>query len=175
LPLRINLYTIPRESIFSFLEKRVEDCSSLLCIGLDPHAADLPEKTLSAVDNEADQGWRPMRAFKRAAFDLWPGRMGCLSPSLKPSVRIGPARLTFHHHGYNGNIASSAKRPNRLQIWVWMRSLLPPCRIIQPLQTGKGVFFMQDLNPGSRMFRDRVLTLVRLSLLYVHIARMKQG
>jgi uridine monophosphate synthetase len=29
------------ETFFSFLEKRVDDCSSLLCIGLDPHASDL--------------------------------------------------------------------------------------------------------------------------------------
>ncbi len=29
------------ESFFSFLEKRVDDCSSLLCIGLDPHVNDL--------------------------------------------------------------------------------------------------------------------------------------
>ncbi len=29
------------ESFFSFLEKRVDDCSSLLCVGLDPHIPDL--------------------------------------------------------------------------------------------------------------------------------------
>jgi orotidine 5'-phosphate decarboxylase subfamily 2 len=31
------------ETFFSFLERRVQDCSSLLCVGLDPHRADLPE------------------------------------------------------------------------------------------------------------------------------------
>ncbi|MCU0236521.1 MAG: orotidine-5'-phosphate decarboxylase [Acidobacteria bacterium] len=30
------------ESFFTFLEKRVSDSSSLLCIGLDPHISDLP-------------------------------------------------------------------------------------------------------------------------------------
>ena len=29
------------ETFFSFLERRVDDCSSLLCIGLDPHIPDL--------------------------------------------------------------------------------------------------------------------------------------
>lgn len=29
------------ESFFTFLEKRVADCSSLLCVGLDPHVSDL--------------------------------------------------------------------------------------------------------------------------------------
>jgi uridine monophosphate synthetase len=39
------------ETFFSFLEKRVDDCSSLLCIGLDPHVSDLPEPTAaSALD-----------------------------------------------------------------------------------------------------------------------------
>ncbi len=30
------------ETFFTFLEKRIADCSSLLCIGLDPHLSDLP-------------------------------------------------------------------------------------------------------------------------------------
>ncbi len=29
------------ETFFSFLEKRVDDCSSLLCVGLDPHVSDI--------------------------------------------------------------------------------------------------------------------------------------
>ncbi len=39
------------ETFFSFLEKRVDDCSSLLCIGLDPHVSDLDKPTAaSALD-----------------------------------------------------------------------------------------------------------------------------
>ncbi len=39
------------ETFFSFLEKRVEDSSSLLCIGLDPHIPDLKEASAaSALD-----------------------------------------------------------------------------------------------------------------------------
>jgi uridine monophosphate synthetase len=37
------------ESFFSFLEKRVDDCSSLLCVGLDPHVSDLPEPTAAGA------------------------------------------------------------------------------------------------------------------------------
>jgi len=37
------------ETFFSFLEKRVADCSSLLCVGLDPHAADLPHANAEAA------------------------------------------------------------------------------------------------------------------------------
>lgn len=39
------------ETFFSFLEKRVDDCSSLLCIGLDPHVSLLDKPTAaSALD-----------------------------------------------------------------------------------------------------------------------------
>jgi uridine monophosphate synthetase len=39
------------ETFFSFLEKRVDDCSSLLCIGLDPHISELQHPTAaSALD-----------------------------------------------------------------------------------------------------------------------------
>ncbi len=37
------------ETFFSFLEKRVDDCSSLLCVGLDPHVSDLGEPTAKAA------------------------------------------------------------------------------------------------------------------------------
>jgi uridine monophosphate synthetase len=37
------------ESFFSFLEKRVDDCSSLLCVGLDPHVSDLSEPTAAGA------------------------------------------------------------------------------------------------------------------------------
>jgi uridine monophosphate synthetase len=37
------------ETFFSFLAKRVDDCSSLLCVGLDPHPSDLPAPTAEAA------------------------------------------------------------------------------------------------------------------------------
>jgi len=37
------------ETFFSFLERRVDDCSSLLCIGLDPHASLLERPTAASV------------------------------------------------------------------------------------------------------------------------------
>lgn len=39
------------ETFFSFLERRVDDCSSLLCVGLDPHVSQLPSPSAaSALD-----------------------------------------------------------------------------------------------------------------------------
>jgi uridine monophosphate synthetase len=37
------------ETFFSLLKRHVDDCSSLLCVGLDPHLADLPEPTALAA------------------------------------------------------------------------------------------------------------------------------
>jgi uridine monophosphate synthetase len=37
------------ETFFSFLEKRADDCSSLLCVGLDPHVSDLPAPDAEAA------------------------------------------------------------------------------------------------------------------------------
>jgi uridine monophosphate synthetase len=37
------------ETFFTFLEKRVDDCSSLLCVGLDPHIPDLPKPTAASA------------------------------------------------------------------------------------------------------------------------------
>lgn len=37
------------ETFFTFLERRVDDCSSLLCIGLDPQAPDLKAPTAEAA------------------------------------------------------------------------------------------------------------------------------
>ena len=61
------------ETFFSFLERRVDDCSSLLCIGLDPHLADLQHPTpeaaldfcLSIVKETADYAlaFKPNAAF----------------------------------------------------------------------------------------------------------------
>src|SRR5512135_260264 len=66
------------ETFFTFLERRVDDCSSLLCIGLDPHISDLvgadgrPPTAASALDfcaNIVKQTARYAAAFKpNAAF-----------------------------------------------------------------------------------------------------------
>jgi uridine monophosphate synthetase len=61
------------ESFFTFLERRVDDSSSLLCVGLDPHVSDLPEPTAAAALgfclNLVKQTARYAAAFKpNAAF-----------------------------------------------------------------------------------------------------------
>ncbi|MFN3492727.1 MAG: orotidine-5'-phosphate decarboxylase, partial [Anaerolineales bacterium] len=61
------------ESFFTFLEKRVDDSSSLLCVGLDPHISDLDSPTAASALkfclNLVKQTARYASAFKpNAAF-----------------------------------------------------------------------------------------------------------
>ncbi|NJN79422.1 MAG: orotidine-5'-phosphate decarboxylase [Anaerolineales bacterium] len=61
------------ESFFTFLEKRVDDASSLLCVGLDPHISDLESPTAASALkfclNLVKQTARYASAFKpNAAF-----------------------------------------------------------------------------------------------------------
>lgn len=37
------------ETFFTFLERRVDDCSSLLCVGLDPHVSDISSPTAASA------------------------------------------------------------------------------------------------------------------------------
>ena len=75
------------ESFFSFLEKRVDDCSSLLCVGLDPHVCDLPKPTpASALDfclNIVEQTAPYAAAFKpnAAFFEVFGAEVGQPSKS----------------------------------------------------------------------------------------------
>src|SRR5512136_2070501 len=39
------------ETFFTFLDRRVDDCSSLLCVGLDPHVSELAEPTAEAAQD----------------------------------------------------------------------------------------------------------------------------
>ena len=61
------------ETFISFLEKRIDDSSSLLCVGLDPHISDLPSPTAASALtfslNLVKQTSRYAAAFKpNAAF-----------------------------------------------------------------------------------------------------------
>jgi len=98
------------ETFFSFLEKRVDDCSSLLCIGLDPHSSELKEPSpASALDfclNLIKQTAPYVAAFKPnaaffEAFGAAPKAGSRSSRSSKPltksqsdSVRLSPSSST---------------------------------------------------------------------------------
>src|ERR1044071_6531059 len=107
------------ESFFSFLEKRVDDCSSLLCIGLDPHVKDLPAPTAdSARDfclNLVKQTSRYAAAFKpNAAFfevfgaDGWTALKDVIEAIKEESNRMG-SMIPVILDAKRGDIASTAE------------------------------------------------------------------
>lgn len=107
------------ESFFSFLEKRVDDCSSLICIGLDPHIRDLKEPTAaSALDfclNLVKQTARYAAAFKpNAAFfevfgaDGWTALKQLVEAINEESNRLG-SRIPIILDAKRGDIASTAE------------------------------------------------------------------
>jgi uridine monophosphate synthetase len=107
------------ESFFSFLEKRVDDCSSLLCIGLDPHFSDLTESTAAAARdfclNLVKQTSRYAAAFKpNAAFfevfgaDGWTALKEVIDAIQEESNRMG-SMIPVILDAKRGDIASTAE------------------------------------------------------------------
>jgi uridine monophosphate synthetase len=107
------------ESFFSFLEKRVDDCSSLLCVGLDPHIPDLKEPTAaSARDfclNLVKQTARYAAAFKpNAAFfeafgaEGWTVLKQVIEAIGEESARLG-SMIPVVLDAKRGDIASTAE------------------------------------------------------------------
>ncbi len=107
------------ESFFSFLEKRVDDCSSLLCIGLDPHVKDLPAPTVDSARNFClnlvKQTSRYAAAFKpNAAFfevfgaEGWTALKDVVDAIQEESNRMG-SMIPVILDAKRGDIASTAE------------------------------------------------------------------
>jgi uridine monophosphate synthetase len=106
------------ETFFTFLERRVDDCSSLLCVGLDPHVSDLKSPTAaSALDfslNLVKQTARYAAAFKpNAAFfevfgaEGWTALKQVIEAIREESDRMG-SRIPIILDAKRGDIASTA-------------------------------------------------------------------
>jgi len=107
------------ETFFSFLEKRVDDSSSLLCVGLDPHLPDLKEPTAaSALDfclTLVKQTARYAAAFKpNAAFfeifgaEGWVALKQVIEAIHEESNRLG-SMIPVILDAKRGDIASTAE------------------------------------------------------------------
>ena len=178
------------ESFFSFLEKRVDDCSSLLCIGLDPHVSELNEPSAaSALDfclNLVKQTARYAAAFKpnSAFFEVfgaegWTALKQVIEAINAESHRLG-SRIPIILDAKRGDIASTAEAYAKSAF----ETLGVDCITLSPylgedsiepfLQNQeKGVFLLcKTSNPGSGDLQD--LTLSDGDLLYEHVAKLAQ-
>jgi uridine monophosphate synthetase len=160
------------ESFFSFLEKRVDDCSSLLCIGLDPHVNDLSAPTAaSARDfclNLVKQTSRYAAAFKpNAAFfevfgaDGWTALKDVIEAIQEESNRMG-SMIPVILDAKRGDIASTAEAYAKSTF----KNLGAHCITLSPYlgkdsiepfiqKSEKGVFLLcKTSNPGSDDLQD---------------------
>lgn len=189
--LLVYLYTTPMESFFTFLEKRVDDCSSLLCIGLDPHVDDLPAPTAEAARdfclNLVKQTARYAAAFKpNAAFfevfgtDGWSALKDVIHAIQKESDRLG-SLIPVVLDAKRGDIASTAEAYAKSafeHLGVHCITLSPYLGkdSIEPFiqESEKGIFLLcKTSNPGAGDLQD--LTLESGDPLHIHVAKLAQA
>jgi uridine monophosphate synthetase len=179
------------ESFFSFLEKRVDDSSSLLCVGLDPHIPDLKQPTAaSALDfcsTLVKQTAPYAAAFKpNAAFfeifgaEGWVALKQVIEAIHEESIRLG-SMIPVILDAKRGDIASTAEAYARSAF----ENLGAHCITLNPYlgkdsidpfiqDQEKGVFLLcKTSNPGSGDLQD--LQLENGMTLYEHVAKLAQA
>ncbi len=165
------------ESFFSFLERRVDDSSSLLCVGLDPHIPDLigadghSPTAASALDfclNLVKQTAPYAAAFKpNAAFfevfgaDGWAALKQVIDAIHEESNRLG-SKIPIILDAKRGDIASTAEAYAKSAF----ENLGVDCITLSPYlgkdsiepfikNQEKGVFLLcKTSNPGSGDLQD---------------------
>jgi uridine monophosphate synthetase len=185
------------ESFFTFLEKRVDDCSSLLCVGLDPHISDLCEPTAAgALEfslNLVKQTARYAAAFKpNAAFfeqfgaDGWTALKQVAEAIQVESDRLGSLIPVFLD-AKRGDISSTAEAYAKAAF----ETLGAHCITLSPYlgkdsvdpfigNSEKGVFLLcKTSNPGAGDLQDVIVTDNHQSPitsypLYIHVAQLAQ-
>ncbi|HET6596028.1 MAG TPA: orotidine-5'-phosphate decarboxylase [Anaerolineales bacterium] len=179
------------ESFFTFLEKRVDDCSSLLCIGLDPHIDDLPAPTAAAARDFCltlvKQTSRYAAAFKpNAAFfevfgaDGWNALKDVVNAIQEESNRLG-SLIPVILDAKRGDIASTAEAYAKSafeNLGVHCITLSPYLGkdSIEPFiqESEKGIFLLcKTSNPGASDLQD--LTLESGDALHIHVAKLAQN
>lgn len=184
------------ESFFTFLEKRVDDCSSLLCVGLDPHVSDLKAPTAEAaldfclhlVKETAPYAaaFKPNAAFFEVfGADGWTALKQIIEAVQAESNRLG-SLIPVILDAKRGDIASTAEAYAKSAF----ESLGAHCITLSPylgkdsidpfLQNSeKGVFLLcKTSNAGSGDLQD--VSVVGADghppvPLYVHVAHLAQS
>ncbi|MBL8098561.1 MAG: orotidine-5'-phosphate decarboxylase [Anaerolineales bacterium] len=178
------------ESFFTFLEKRVDDSSSLLCVGLDPHISDLESPTaasaLTFCLSLVKQTARYASAFKpNAAFfevfgaEGWTALREVIQAIREESDRMG-SRIPIVLDAKRGDISSTAEAYAQsafeslgvdgitLSPYLGKDSIDPFIQIRE-----KGVFVLcKTSNVGSDDLQD--ITVNGNEPLYLHVAKLAE-
>ncbi|GER78347.1 MAG: orotidine-5'-phosphate decarboxylase [Anaerolineales bacterium] len=183
------------ETFFSFLEKRVDDCSSLLCVGLDPHVSELKEPSpasaldfcLTLIKETAPYAaaFKPNAAFFEVfGAEGWTALKQVIEAIDAESRRLG-SRIPVILDAKRGDIASTAEAYARSAF----ETLGAHCITLSPylgkdsiepfLQyPEKGIFLLcKTSNPGSMDLQNAFVMPVGSDIpvpLYLHVAQLAQ-
>ncbi len=179
------------ETFFSFLEKRIDDCSSLLCIGLDPHITDLEYPSATAafefcvklVRQTAPYAaaFKPNAAFfEQFGAEGWTALKQVIHVIQDESQRQG-SMIPVILDAKRGDISSTAEAYAASAF----QTLGAHCITLSPYlgkdsidpflkNQEKGVFLLcKTSNPGSSDLQD--ILLQDGDLLYERVARLAQS
>lgn len=179
------------ESFFTFLEKRVDDCSSMLCIGLDPHVKDLAAPTAASARDFClklvKQTARYAAAFKpNAAFfevfgpEGWTVLKEVIDAVQEESHRFG-SMIPVILDAKRGDIASTAGAYAKSAF----ENLSVHCITLNPYlgkdsidpfiqNSEKGVFLLcKTSNPGAEDLQELILE--SGDPLHIHVAKLAQS
>jgi len=183
------------ETFFSFLAKRVDDCSSLLCVGLDPHPSDLPAPTAEAARDfclrlvKATSSYAAAFKPNAAFFELygpegWAALKDVIAAVQAESDRLG-SMIPVILDAKRGDIASTAEAYAQSafeNLGVHAITLSPYLGkdSIDPFLAykEKGVFLLcKTSNPGAADLQDLNVVVVgaqHVVPLHQHIAHLAQ-
>ncbi len=180
------------ETFFTFLERRVDDCSSLLCVGLDPHVSELPEPSAEAARDFCIRivkatapyaaAFKPNAAFFEVfGADGWMALKQVIEAIQEESRRLG-SRIPVILDAKRGDIASTAEA----YAVSAFENLGADCITLSPYLGGdsiepfiknpeKGAFLLcKTSNPGSGDLQDIKVDGPSSMLLYEYVARLGQ-
>lgn len=179
------------ESFFTFLEKRVDDCSSLLCVGLDPHLPDLKAPTaeaaldfcLTLVKQTAPYAaaFKPNVAFFEVfGAEGWSALKQVVDAVQAESLRLG-SLIPVVLDAKRGDIASTAEAYAKSAFehlgahCITLNPYLGKDSIDPFIQNSeKGVFLLcKTSNEGSGDLQD--IQLATGESLYIHVAKLAQA
>ncbi|MBV6450756.1 MAG: Orotidine 5'-phosphate decarboxylase [Anaerolineales bacterium] len=188
------------ETFFSFLEKRVDDCSSLLCVGLDPHVSELREPspasaldfclTLIKATAPYAAAFKPNAAFFEVfGAEGWTALKEIVSAIHDESKRMG-SKIPIVLDAKRGDIASTAEAYAKSAF----ETLDVDCITLSPYlgrdsiepflnYPERGVFLLcKTSNAGSGDLQDIVVKTSEVSEtsevyepLYIHVAHLAQS
>jgi uridine monophosphate synthetase len=183
------------ETFFTFLERRVDDCSSLLCVGLDPHVSELKEPSpasaldfcLTLVKQTAPYAaaFKPNAAFFEAfGAEGWSALKQVIEAIREESRRLG-SYIPVILDAKRGDIASTAQA----YAHAAFETLGADCITLSPYlgkdsiepfieNPEKGVFLLcKTSNAGSMDVQNLLVMPMGSDMpmpLYLYVARLAQ-